>query len=158
MTNEVESIGRYLEPLRKSITVQRTAKEAFELFTRMDRWWPFKQYSISQDRTERCVMEPRVGGRVYEVRDDGETFDWGRVLIWEPPRRLVLAWHPGREPETAQEVEFQFTDLGGVTRVDLEHREWARLGEKAVETRANYKSGWETVLGRFSDAAVGERA
>lgn len=87
------------------------------------------------------------------MRDDGETFEWGRVLVCDPPHRLVLSWYPSRTPETAQEVEFRFTDLDGATRVDLEHRGWDTLGDEAADLRRNYQGGWETVLGEFRSVA-----
>ena len=43
----------------------------------------------------------------------------------------MLRWHPGREPETAQEVELRFRAEGATTVVELEHRGWAGLGDKA---------------------------
>lgn len=145
----VESITPYLEPVRKSVTVKRTAEDAFRLFTsEIASWWPKEKFSVSQERTRDVVIEPAVGGRVYEVRDDGESFEWGMVLAWEPPRRLVLSWHPGREPEVAQEVEVQFTEVDSGTRVDLEHRNWQQLGADARAVRGRYAGGWEEVLGR----------
>ncbi len=143
------------QSLRKSITVQRSIVDAFDLFTKgIARWWPYRTYSVSQERTADCVMECRIGGRVYERRDDGETFDWAKVLVWEPPRCLVLGWHPGRPPETAQEVEVRFTDLGDATRVDLEHRDWAKLGDDAQASRTNYEGGWDFVLEQYREAAT----
>jgi hypothetical protein len=65
----------------------------------------------------------------------------------------VLAWHPGRGPQTAQEVEFRFTEQQGASRVELEHRGWASLGEQARDMRANYAGGWDTVLGKFLESA-----
>jgi uncharacterized protein YndB with AHSA1/START domain len=147
---KIEPIGPYLEPVRKSVTVRRTVEEAFRLFTReISGWWPKDRYSVSQERTRDVVFEPLPGGRVYERRDDGQTFEWGRVLVWEPPRRLVMSWHPGREPDVAQEVEVRFTatDDGG-TRVDLEHRNWTRLGAEAADVRDRYAGGWAEVLGK----------
>jgi len=146
----VEPIQPYLEPLRKSVRVERTPAEAFDVFTaRLGQWWPLAQYSISQERAKTCVMEPRVGGDLYEVRDDGERCPWGKVLAWEPPHRVVLSWHPGHEPEVAQEVEVRFTAQGSGTLVELEHREWARLGERAREIREGYAEGWTGVLEVF---------
>lgn len=152
-----ENVARaLLAPIRKSITVTCSPAAAFELFTGgIARWWPYQRFSVSEARTTTCVLEPREGGRVYEVRDDGETFDWGKVLVCDPPRRLVLNWHPGSEPAMAQEVEFRFAETGGGTRVDLEHRDWDKLGDAAAAAHGNYDGGWETVLGEFRDAANG---
>ena len=155
----VEPIAPYLEPVRKSITVPLAAAEAFELFTaRMASWWPLRdRFSISGPRAMTCAIEPRAGGAVYEVRDDGERLPWGKVLAWEPPRRVVLSWHPGRSPNVAQEVEVTFTASGNGTRVELVHRGWQKLGDDAGAARVSYEGGWEAVLGSAFAAAAGRR-
>lgn len=157
---KVEPIAPYLEPVRKSVTVQQTVDDAFRLFTNdIASWWPMKRYSVSQARTRDVVLEPMPGGRVYELRDDGKTFDWGKVLVWERPHRLVLSWHPGREPDVAQEVEIRFAAEGDRTRVELEHRNWTRLGAEAAAVRERYRGGWAEVLGRcFVEACSGQQA
>ena len=153
---KIESIQPYLEPVRKTVTVRPGVEETFRLFTEdIALWWPKDRYSVSQERTRDVVLEPGVGGAVYEIRDDGKTFPWGRVETWDPPGRLVLSWHPGREPEVAQEVEVRFTAVDGGTRVDLEHRDWSRLGAEAATVRERYAGGWEEVLGRcFVDSCA----
>ena len=100
--------------------------------------------------------EPRVGGRLYETRDDGEEADWGRVVAWAPPSRLVFTWHPGRDASSEQEVEVRFSAVSGGTRVELEHRDWHKLGDAAGETRSGYDAGWDPVLERYR--ADAERA
>lgn len=146
----VEPIQPYLEPVRKSVTVPRPVGEAFDLFTAgLARWGPLATHSLGQARARTCAIEPRPGGEVYELGDDGERCPWGRVLIWEPPLRFVMTWHPGRDPDTAQEVEVRFVAERGGTRVDLEHRGWQKLGGEARETREGYDSGWVPVLARF---------
>jgi len=145
--SDVQAIAPYLEPVRKSLTVERSVDEAFEIFTaRMASWWPTQKFSISEDRTVDVVFEGREGGAVFEVRDDGERFEWGTVLAWEPPGRVVFAWYPGRAPETGQEVEVRFAAEGGGTRVDLEHRGWEILGDAAESTRKGYVEGWDLVF------------
>jgi uncharacterized protein YndB with AHSA1/START domain len=151
-----EPIAPYLEPLVKSVYVARTPAEAFEVFTAgIGRWWPLAAYSIRQAHAVTCVIEPRAGGAVYEQDDAGARFPWGEVLVWEPPRRFVMTWHPGRGAETAQEVELRFDPEGAGTRVRLEHREWQTLGADAEEARAGYAQGWEAVLGRHFAGACG---
>lgn len=152
----IEPIQPYLEPIRRTLSVPRSPAEAFAVFTEgLGRWWPLAQYSISQARARTCVIEPRVGGMVYEVSDEGTRHVWGTVLDWEPPRRFVMTWHPGREPETAQEVEVRFVRDGEGTRVELEHRGWQMLGTAAAETREGYDQGWNTVLALYVKASQG---
>lgn len=79
-------------PVRKSILVKAPAGRAFEVFARrMGSWWP-KSHSIGTSPQADVVIEPRAGGRWYERGADGSECDWGRVLAWEPPARLLLAW------------------------------------------------------------------
>jgi uncharacterized protein YndB with AHSA1/START domain len=153
---KVEPIQPFLEPVRKSLVVAKPPAEAFATFTAaIDTWWPLHAFSICEARARSCAIEPCAGGEVYEVRDDGARFPWGHVLTWEPPKRLVFAWHPGIDPSQAQEVEVRFSADGSGTRVDLEHRGWAALGDRAAEHRAPYEGGWEVVLGqRFAQACA----
>lgn len=138
-----------LEPLKKSIEVELSRADAFALFTGgLGEWWPLAVHSVSRDRAQSCGIEPKVGGLVYEVRDDGERFVWGKVLAWDEPKGFTMSWHPGRTAETAQEVEVRFSDAaGGGTLVELEHRNWATYGDGAAEARKQYDGGWQRVLG-----------
>jgi uncharacterized protein YndB with AHSA1/START domain len=136
--------------IRKSVTVRRPLEEAFALFTdRIDTWWPLATHSIYEERAKTAVFEGRPGGRLYEISVDGDEGVWGTVSVWEPPRRIVYSWHPGRDEETAQEVEIEFVAEGDGTRVEMEHRGW----ERAPEKRAGYDTGWDFVLGRYVAAA-----
>jgi len=152
----VESIVPYLEPVRKSVTVQGSPAAAFELFTsRFGEWWPLtSSYSVFGDAASECGMEPVQGGEIFEVSRDGRRCTWGRIVAWEPPGRLEFTWYPGRDQDTAQTVEITFSGVeGGLTRVDLEHRGWQRLGLDAARTRAGYDTGWDVVLRRWADFA-----
>ena len=102
------------------------------------------------DDPSKATMECRVGGTISETRADGETAVWGTVLAFDAPKLVRFTWHPGREPDTAQEVEVTFAEHEGGTRVELTHTGWDRLGEKAEETRSGYDSGWDFVLVRYT--------
>ena len=113
--------------VRKSITVDAPVEKAFEVFTEgFGRWWPVS-YSIGKSALKSAVIEPRAGGRWYEIGEDGSQCDWGEVLAWEPPARLLLAWRIGADwqydPALLTEIEIRFISLGeNSTRVELEHR------------------------------------
>ncbi len=145
-----DTSAEILAPLLKVTTVGLAPAQAFELFTSgIHRWWPLGSHSVFQDRAVSVAFEPRVGGRLYETRDDGKEAAWGRVVAWEAPSRLVFTWHPGRDASTEQEVEVRFIEADGGTRVQLEHRDWHKLGGDAIEMRSAYESGWDPVLERY---------
>jgi len=147
-----------LGPIRKTVTVNRPIEEAFHLFTDgMSSWWPLETHSIHDDahRFDRgtVVFDKAEGGRVYERTADGREADWARVVIWEPPRRLLLAWRPNLEPGPTTNVEITFTaESADRTRVDLVHSGWEALGELAQAAHDSYHD-WQRVLGLFADAA-----
>ena len=87
----------------------------------------------------------------YERGEDGSESEWGKVLHWEPPARLILAWQIDGSwkynPACVTEVEINFTALGAQqTRVDLEHRHLERLGDNASAVRELLNSGWGGIL------------
>jgi uncharacterized protein YndB with AHSA1/START domain len=145
--------------VRQSITVPVDQQRAFEAFTaQLGRWWP-REYHIGQSEMADFVIEPRPGGRWYELGVDGITCDTGRVLAFEPPRRLVLAWHLNErfqfdpDPDHASEVEVRFIAEGAsLTRVDLEHRAFERhaAGGDAVRGAVDGPGGWSLCLSRFA--------
>lgn len=152
--SQAPAIPPSIEPVRKSVAVPLPVDRAFTLFTeRIGQWWPLGKFSISERRAVDCAFEPCVGGLLFERRDDGECFPWGTVLVWEPPHRFVVTWHPGRDAATAQELEVRFIGGSDITRVELEHRGWEALGSDAHETRGGYENGWDTVLGLLLEAA-----
>jgi uncharacterized protein YndB with AHSA1/START domain len=152
--NEVQGTQATIAPVKKSIRVALPVEDAFHLFTsEMASWWPLLTHSVGGEDAQACGMEEKAGGRVYEVIKGGRQVEWGRVVTWEPPSRLVLAWYPGRTSETAQEVEITFTSEGEGARMELVHRGWEILGERAIELRESYDTGWDTVLGKYAVGA-----
>ena len=136
--------------VRKSLFVDAPPERAFEVFTaELAAWWPLGAYSAGE-QPETAVFERHVGGRVFERNAAGEESEWGEVRAWEPPRRVVFSWRVTGPTE----VEVRFTAEGGGTLVELEHRGWEVLGERAAEERASYDGGWESVLGRYAEAAA----
>ena len=136
--------------IRKSVSVRVPVETAFRVFTaELGSWWPLASKSVSQADAETVVVEPRVGGRVVEKARGGEEHLWGEVLVWEPPSRFAFSWHPGRAAETAQEVDVRFTPVGGVTRVELEHRGWETLVGPGGQIPDHFDSGWDEALALY---------
>lgn len=142
MTEQVAVVA-----ITKAITVARPPGDAFRTFVgRIDDWWP-REYALGGERTERIVLEPREGGRVYELDTDGAEHPWGTVLVYEPPTRLVLSWGLN-----GSQVEVRFSANDGGTRVELEHRGWENLEDG--QERAQYDAGWDVILARYVHVAA----
>ncbi len=153
-----------IEPVRVSVTVHAPKDRAFEVFTnRMTAWWP-PSYKIGRAELAEAVLERRAGGRWYERDTDGAECEWGRLVVYEPPDRLVLTWQIDAtwayNPELVTEVEVRFTEEEpGRTRVELEHRNLDRHGDGWEAARAGVGSegGWALYLSRFAER-VAEQA
>ena len=148
--------------VRKSITVAAPLALAFEVFTaRIESWWPMASHHIGDAACAAVVIEPRPGGRWYERGVDGTECDWGRVLAYDPPARLVLSWlldhefEPDPDPANASEVEVTFTREGDGTRVELEHRGFERRAEGGAQVAESVagEGGWSGLLVAYAEAA-----
>ena len=152
-----------MEPVRKEIVVEAPPERAFRVFTSgFDKWWP-REHHLQEASMAKAVMETHAGGRWYEVGTDGSQCDWGKVLIWDPPKRIVLSWQINSQwqydPQLHTEVEVRFVPAGELrTRVEFEHRLIERMGEKAAATRAELDSpgGWLMHLTLFAAEAASD--
>jgi uncharacterized protein YndB with AHSA1/START domain len=150
------------DTLHHATTVAAPVERAFATFSDgLAGWWP-REYTWAQDTLETIAIEPREGGRCFERGPHGFHCDWGRVLAWDPPDRLVFTWQigPDRVPEPnpakASEVEVRFVADGpSATRVELEHRGFSRHGDGGDRYRAAMGSrlGWPLILDRYAAAA-----
>jgi uncharacterized protein YndB with AHSA1/START domain len=137
-------------------------EKAFEVFTKkMGTWWPATHHIAPKPFTE-IVIEPRTGGRWFERDADGAECEWGRVLAWEAPKRLVVSWQLqpdwkfSGDMERASEVALEFFAEGPEsTRVEFEHRHIERHGEGWEKLRAGVDAagGWTAILQLYREAA-----
>ena len=144
--------------IRKTIDVNVPVDRAFAVFAaRMGEWW-HKEHSIARETTQvDVVIEPRAGGRWYEKGADGSEHPWGRVIAYEPPHRLVLAWQLTREfvfdPDFETTVEVRFEETADGTRVHFEHRDLERMGPDAAEMLEGMDGGWGMLLDLYKSEA-----
>jgi uncharacterized protein YndB with AHSA1/START domain len=118
------------KPISLSFEVDCSPDHAFDIWARRTSlWWP-------ADHTATGIEK-----------------DWGEVVAWEPPRRLVYLWHLRTERSDATEVEVAFDETeSGSTRIRIDHRGWERLGERGPDWRARNVRGWETLVPHFGAA------
>jgi uncharacterized protein YndB with AHSA1/START domain len=147
-----------IPPITGTATVAVPINEAFRVFTSsINSWWPH-QFHIGQAEVAEVVLEPRENGRWYERGVDGTECDWGRVLIWEPPHRLVFTWQINGtwqfdpDPDHASEIDVRFTANGPTeTTVEVEHSSFERLvGGGTINDAIRGGGGWVFLLDSFA--------
>jgi uncharacterized protein YndB with AHSA1/START domain len=148
-----------IAPVRKSIRVNASQARAFDVFTSgLGRWWP-RDHGIGKLPLKSAVMETRLGGRWYEVAQDGSQTNVGKIIVWDPPKRFVMTWDINSQwkPDTtvSSEVEVRFiADGANATRVELEHHKFEQMGAEAGESmRKDVDGGWPGLLEKFKQHA-----
>ena len=143
--------------IRVQIVVAAPIERAFRVFTEdFDRVKPREHNMLDVDIAQ-TVFEPRAGGRIY-AGVDGSEYSWARVLVFEPPTRLVFSWDISpqwqieTDPGKTSEVEVRFiAETPDRTRVELEHRNLDRHGDGWENARdaVGGEDGWPLYLRRF---------
>jgi len=142
--------------VKRTLRVAVPIEFAFRtLAGRMGTWWPATHH-IGKTPFAEVVIEPRAGGRWFERDANGAECDWGLVLRYEPPEKLVLGWHLqpdfqfDPDPASASEVVFElFAEGPERTRVEFEHRHLERHGAGWEKLRTSVDGGWAQVLGPY---------
>jgi uncharacterized protein YndB with AHSA1/START domain len=143
--------------VNKAVIVNAPIEEAFRVFT--ERFGDFKprEHNLLQSPITATVFEPEVGGHIYDRAEDGSECHWARVLVYEPPTRVVFSWDIGptwqieTNHDNTSEVEVRFSAEGpDRTRVELEHRNLDRHGPGWEGVRAGVEEGWPLYLDRYA--------
>lgn len=146
------------------VVVNAPLERAFAVFTQQFGAFKPREHNLLAVPIAETVFEPRVGGHIYDRGVDGSVCRWARILVYEPPHRVVFSWDIGPtwqlETDTAKtsEVEVRFTAQDGQrTRVDLEHRHLDRHGPgwPSVADGVDGDAGWPLYLGRYVELLSG---
>jgi uncharacterized protein YndB with AHSA1/START domain len=147
--------------------VEASRDQAFSVFTEdIGSWWPPDHHILDGELAE-MVLEPRVGGHVYDRGVDGTECRWARVLAYDPPERIVFSWDINLQweietnPGKTSEVEVRFiAETPGRTRVELEHRHLDRHGPgwDGMAGAVASAEGWELGLKSYASVLAGTAA
>ena len=145
--------------VRRQIVVDAPVERAFAVFT--ERFGDFKpkEHNLLSSPIAETVFEAKVGGHIYDRAEDGSECAWARILVFEPPDRLVFswdispAWQLEHDLDNASEVEVRFVaETPQRTRVELEHRNLDRHGPgwESVRDGVGHDQGWPLYLHRYA--------
>jgi uncharacterized protein YndB with AHSA1/START domain len=152
--------------VRKQIVVPASQQRAFEVFTAGFGDFKPREHNLMTSPITRTVFEPRVGGHIVDVAEDGTECRWARILAYEPFDRVMFSWDIGpdwrlvTDPDSASEVEVRFVaESPERTRVELEHRHLDRHGPgwEAVRDGIADDAGWPLYLDRYAALFTGGR-
>ena len=138
--------------IQKSVTVARPVEAAFRTFMDIGSWWP-RTHSYDRARAKDIVLETRVGGRFFERFTDGEELEIGRVVAYDPPRRVTFTWQ-GPDFDGPTEVDVTFHADGDGTRVEVVHSGWDRIGTRAKHGMEDFNTGWDPVMKSYAAHAA----
>src|SRR5262249_11972426 len=150
--------------VRRHVIVDAPVDRAFKVFTEQFGDFKPKEHNMLGAPIAETGFEPHVGGHIYDRGEDGSECRWARVLVYEPPARVVFSWNitPDRQIETDEantsEVEVRFiAETPERPRVELEHRNLDRHGPgwKGVRDGVANDEGWPLYLTRYADVVAG---
>jgi uncharacterized protein YndB with AHSA1/START domain len=149
-----------IAPIVKVVDVKAPPERAFAIFAgNISAWWPGNM-AIGAEPWVAVEIEPVAGGRWFERDASGAETQWGRVLEWAPPGRLLLAWQIDAafkyDPTFETELEITFEPRGDGTRVTLEHRNLERFGDSAARVAGQLGGGWPGIMEGFARACASD--
>jgi uncharacterized protein YndB with AHSA1/START domain len=146
--------------VRRQITVDAAIDRAFRVFVEQFGDFKPKEHNLLGAPITKTTFEPHVGGHIYDTGEDGSECRWARVLVYEPPNRVVFSWDISpywqveADPANASEVEVRFiAETAERTRVELEHRNLDRHGPgwEGVRDGVGQDQGWPLYLARYAE-------
>jgi hypothetical protein len=142
----------------RTLAANCSRAHAYATFTaRIGEWWP-AAFSASGDDLADVVIEPHVGGRVYEISKSGDEFTWGAVKAIQDGTAITMVWTLGVRAPDPTELDVRFAgDITGdladgdlVADVTLRHS-----GFVSDDDHARFESagGWTEVLAAYKACA-----
>lgn len=113
------------------------------LTERTNDWWP--AHFFNHPNAAAFVVEPWLGGRVYEDWGGGAGYLFGTVVVWVPGERMTWACelYPDWSGPGRSYVTFTLDDEGGGTRVRAVDAGYCINAPQAADGLGR---GWEELL------------
>jgi len=141
--------------IEQQVTIDAPPARVFEALTKQISAWWGRPYVIGNGARD-LIVEPKVGGRVYEDWGNGAGALWGTVTGLRKPEHIEWTGRLGMGGAVLGVVAYNLEPRGKGTLLKLSHR---ATGEVTPDTEKNYGGGWQDLLGTRLRAFVerGER-
>jgi Uncharacterized conserved protein len=135
--NAVDSLNVHLE-----VTIAASSQVVFDALTKdIATWWGFP--FLKRKDAQTIVLEPKVGGRLYEVYGENEGALWGMVTAIKSGEELSLVGSMGMPEPTYGAVTFALEPQGNMTIIKFTHSAFGRISQ---ERKGCYTEGWKELL------------
>lgn len=110
----------------------------------INKWWPRDFYTST--KTQKFLLEPKVGGRMYEDYGNDEGLLWAKVIVLEAPHNLELKGHltPQFGGPAVSFLKLTLTHRDGITTLELTDTVMGVVNESNVNS---LESGWQSLFG-----------
>jgi uncharacterized protein YndB with AHSA1/START domain len=134
------------------VEIKATPEKVWNLLTHdIQLWWP--AHFHSSEATKLFLVEPRVGGRMYEDQGGGNGVLWGTIIQYDYPRRLQIkgALFPdyGGPGDYHLSISLSPADGGCLLKVDD-----ALCGHITDENAESLETGWKELFGEHLKRAA----
>lgn len=127
--------------IEQDIVIKATPERVFEVLTQQTTDWYGAPYVQRQNGI--VMLEPEVGGRLYEEWGDRQGALLATVVMIDSPVELRLMGPLGIRGPVQGDIWFQLQPEGDATRLQLSHRV---IGEVDAEVAHMYTVGWADLL------------
>ena len=131
--------------MEHTVTVEAPVERVWDVLAqRLSEWWPGGFSALAN--SEKMVLEPWAGGRLYERGTGGAELLWANVLTVVPNRTLLWVGHiaPGWGGPSLSYAQFALSPAGeGRTEIAFTD---TVMGRVDAATRASISDGWRFLL------------
>jgi uncharacterized protein YndB with AHSA1/START domain len=136
--------------IAQEVKINADPGRVFEaLTTQVASWWgaPYLYSELAKD----LILEPRIGGRFYEVWGDDDGRLWGIVTQIRRNEWLEITGSIGMDGAVQGVMCYELKAQGGGTVLSLTHK---AIGHITTKTRSGYAFGWKDLFGTRLKAFV----
>ncbi|MEQ9499359.1 MAG: SRPBCC domain-containing protein [Deltaproteobacteria bacterium] len=141
MNTPVQDLEIKVVEARLKVTIEAAQQTVWDaLTTNIGEWWP--DSFIMGGQPAKMVIEPEVGGRVFEDAGNGGGLCWARIVTLNAPSMLQMAGDtfPGYGGPGRVFTTYQLSEEDGRTTLDFHH---AQLGPKSQTSEDSTQQGYE---------------
>ncbi len=133
-------------PVAVQVSIAAPIERVWEALTQeATEWWPKEFYIVS--KSQAFVIEPKIGGQMYEDAGNGEGLIWAHVLGVDSPTKILLRGYLspdfGGPAQTFLRLSLEEEGNGKTSFVLKE----TVYGAVQVDQDSSLTEGWKTILG-----------